>query len=427
MKNKLWGLLLVVLAVTVIGYFYYLNQWQKQVDEIARQVSMLGGELEYRDITLNLQGDVSLESVFLKVPMQPMVVRMDRLAVHTGGLMGVYQLDMNVKNRRLPETLGLSFEGVRMSLSTLTDSASDSEFHRLTAAGCGERAVFTEADYRAMGYREWVMDLHASYRVLGSGAQLQFTTQTHMQEMYDLDITVTMGLGAASRQLEAIAEALSKIQFIEAQMEYRDRGFAERVADFCSEETGQSREEFIAGHLQDWQTAWEDAGLSPGEDVLQAYAQFLQQPDRLRFDITPTPGFNPGYMVQLEPIAWLQFLNIELAVNDQQAVPVNFQVDTSPTRKVDDGEPVSTIEPSSGPKNALPAPSNTEVPLTEIPVSAFGEHINEQVRITLHNGDVLVGRIQKIDRYGLHLQRYYSGGYFVQPVPLDEIARAQLL
>lgn len=424
--KKLLGFILLVLVALVVGYFYYLHQWQKQVDTIARQVSMLGGELEYRAISLNLQGDVSLEGVFFKVPMQPVVVRIDRLAVHTGGITGVYQLDLDVKNQRLPETLGVSFDGVYLSLSTLTDSANESTFQKLMVAGCGERQVFTEADYRAMGYSEWVMDFHANYRVLGSGAQLQFTTQTHMQEMYSLDMTVTLGLNAASRQLADIAAAQSQIQFIQADMEYQDRGFAERVTDFCSGETGQSREEYIVRHLQDWLTAWQGFGVTPEENAQQAYQQFVQQPNRLRFDITPTPGFNLGYMAQLEPIDWLQFLNIELAVNDQPAVPVSFQMDNRPAREPGGDEQATASEASTGPDTSLPPPTNTEAAPTRIPVSALGEYINEQVLITMRDGAVLTGRIQKIDRDWLHLQSYYSGGYFIQPVSLDDIAQAQL-
>lgn len=427
--KKLLGFIVFVLAILTVGYFYYLNQWQEQVDEIARQVSMLGGELEYREISINPQGDVSLEGVFFKVPMQPMVVRVDRVAIQTGGIMGVYQLDLDVKNERLPETLGFAFEGVRMTLSTLTDNASDSTFQQLTAAGCGERQVFGEADYRAMGYREWVMDFQANYRVQGSGAQLLFTAQTQLRDLYSLDMSVTLGLSAASRQLEDIAMAMTQAQFIEATMTYRDRGFAERAIDYCVEQTGLAREAYLARHLQEWQAVWEGAGLTPGENLRRAYQQFLQEPDRLRLDMAPTPTFSPGLLAQRPPLEWLGFLDINVAVNDGEPVPVNFHAQTGNPRP--DNNDTATPLPDTPTRvntatTSLPPPTRREPELTPVPVSALGEHIDEQVTITMRDGKVLSGRIQSIEREWLQLQRFQGGGYFVQPVRLEDIDRVHL-
>ncbi len=424
--KKLLGFIVFILTVLAAGYFYYLSQWQKQVDEVARQVSMLGGELDYREISLDAQGNVNLEGVFFKVPMQPMVVRMDRVAVHTGGIMGVYQLDLDIKNERLPETLGISFEGVRMTLSTLTDNASDSTFQQLTAAGCGERQVFSEADYRAMGYSEWVMDFNTRYRVQGSGAQLQFSAETHLHDMYSLEMTATVGLSAASRQLEDIAMAMAQAQFIEAMMEYRDRGFAARAVEYCREQTGLSREEYLAQHVRQWQAVWEQSGLTPGENLQRAYQQFLQAPDRLRLDIAPTPTFNPGILAQRPPLEWLGFLDIEVAVNDREAVPVSFRGELSQALTADKVEAESSQTAPTQAATSLPPPINRAPEPTRIPLSALGEHIDEPLTIVMHDGRELSGRIQSIERDSLQLQRSHSGGYFIQPVRRDDIAHAQI-
>lgn len=212
-------------------------------------------------------------------------------------------------------------------------------------------------------------------------------------------------------------------------MTYRDRGFAERAIGYCVDQTDLTREAYLTQHLQEWQSVWARAGLTPGENLLEAYQQFLQEPDRLQLKMTPTPTFDPGLLAQRPPLEWLGFLEINVAVNDRESVLVNLHAEPGSAIPPENSTTPAPMREAPSPVDtsaSLPPPVSSEPERTPVPVSRLGEYINEPVQLIMRDGRELSGRIQGIERQWLQLQRYQSGGYYIQPVRLEDIAQAQI-
>lgn len=61
-----------------------------------------------------------------------------------------------------------------------------------------------------------------------------------------------------------------------------------------------------------------------------------------------------------------------------------------------------------------------------IAVDALGDYVKQQVTLDLRDGQQISGRIEGVEHGWLQLQRHRRGGYFVQPVRVEDIAQVQL-
>lgn len=424
MIRRLMGFLVVALAVVAAGYFYYLHQWQQQVDSFAHQIRMLGGELDYSAIAINHHGEASLKDVYLKVPLQPIVVRVDRVVVHTDGLLGLYYLERDSRRERLPDTLGFSLEGLHLGLSNLIGQAHVSPLQPWLTAGCDGQG-FSEDDYRAMGYREWVLDLHANYQLESVGAGWSLKAETLLQDAYSLGLEIQLALDAASPQLEHIIAALPQARFTQASMDYSDKGLLARMETYCLQQKELKREDYFSAQLQYWQSAWNTLGATPAEDFKQAYHQFLQQPQQWRWSMIFTPPFGLAELMQDTPSRWLEQATLTATVNRKKPLPVDLQIKTRPVVSAEQSSESSAAKDKPAQTDTATAVSQPAAPHF-IAVDALGDYVKQQVTVDLRDGQQLSGRIEVVEHGWLQLQRHRRAGYFVQPVRVEDIAQVQL-
>lgn len=434
MKRFLVGGLLVVAVVVFGGNYYYGRQVEKHLDEAAGLMAVMGASLEYDGTSITLGGDIRVNGIRLHAQGERLEV--DRLVVRTGSVLGVHHLAMDIRNERLPDQLGLSIEGMRLPLAgsryrmldSLMNEGGEGSF---AAAGCGQRTEFSARDLINMGYSALVMDSHMDYRLIGGGELMELTFNTHSHNMNDIALKTEFSLGARSTAMQDIAMAMTRAQLQAVNLEYEDRGYANRVIDFCQEETGLSREAFLEQHLEAWQDVWKMVGLEAGPNLVTAYREFLQKPRHIGVSLTPRGRLGLEQMANTSLELLMYQLQIALEVNRQPAGRFDLAVMDQDARQAWQAkrreqrraQSLATTEsqPDAPTDAQLQAVSAGPIAVTEL-----RQHLNAEVQLRLTSGRQLQGRIRELGDHSLRLQIYQSGGHVTMPVSYSDIAEAHL-
>ncbi|WP_341936906.1 hypothetical protein [Marinimicrobium sp. C2-29] len=326
MKTLLISLMLMA-ALVLGGRWFYEYQLEQRLDGQAQALRRMGGELTYETVTLAPNGDIRVEDLQLRLPEYAEFLSIDRVRVHTGSLIGFHRVAFELYNKRLPEAMGLSIDGLRVSpgsayypslIAPVTGTQS-----RFTTAGCGARSGFSARDLEPMGYTELVLDSDWHYQRTEGGMDLRAEVNT--RQMHSLSTHLSLALQMPDRNLTRAGVALLGSRLRSLHLTYHDQGLAPRVMNFCQAETGLDASGFLARHLQAWQEAWNHQGLVAGEDMVDAYRQFLQQPDRWRVDIDPASPLPLGLLLGAAPERWLRQLELSVSVNEAPKVPVELR------------------------------------------------------------------------------------------------------
>lgn len=426
MKKVIIGLILLAAVVLLGGHYYYAQQIGQRLDRAAMVVSGMGGELEYRDIKITLNGEVRIEGVFFQVPGMGGALNVDRVAVHTGGPLGVHSLAMDIRDQQLPKTLGVSFEGVRFPLSSGA-AMSPVGFGAFTAAGCGERAGFGTSELVQMGYSGLVMDARVDYQFIGGGQLLNITVDSLFRDMHRTEVSMELSLGAPSLNAMAVGMAASNAELLGLNIDYQDRGYAKRVIDFCQNQTDLDRQAFIAHHLEAWQQMWERQGFVAGPTMIQAYRNFLAEPDQLSLSIQPSGELTMDELARSSPEMMLYQLRTTLSVNNEELGRLDLAVrEGGPLVVESESETATGDESAAVDTNPESSSAGTASGGQRIALDNLGRHLNRNVELHLRDGRKLEGRIEQALETSVQFKRFHGGGYVIQPIQYNDIEAVYL-
>ncbi len=427
MKRFLIALIILVAVVLLGGHYYYAQQIGKRLDKAAMIISGMGGELEYRDITITLGGEVRIDGLFFQVPGMGGALNVDRIAVHTGGPLGVHGLAMDIRDQQVPKALGVSFEGVRFPLST-DAGMNPVGLDAFTAAGCGDRSGFGTSELVQMGYSGLVMDGRVDYRFIGGGQLLNVTVDSHFRDMHRTKISMELSLGASSLDATAVGMAATNAELLGLNIDYQDRGYTRRVLEFCQNATDLNRPAFIAQHLEAWRQMWERQGFVAGPTMTEAYRNFLAEPNHLGLSIKPNGDLNMNEMARSSPELMLYQLQTTLSVNHDEVGRLDLSlreggplVVESETEAVAEGDAQASSR--THPENTSnSAPAGTQ----PIAIDNLHQYVNRDVELHLRDGRELKGRIEEAREVSLQFKRFHGGGYVILPVQYSDIAAVYL-
>jgi uncharacterized protein YjiS (DUF1127 family) len=330
MQRLIIGVLVVVVLVVFGGNFYYARQLEKQLDEMAAGLQMLGGNLMYGNVAVGLGGDARIEDVLLFAPGFGEQLHIDRVVLRTGSVVGVHRLGADLRNQRLPERLGLSIEGMRLPTGgenyRQLDMLSAHGGESVSVAGCGERTHFNARDLINMGYTELVMDTHLDYRLLDRNTTLEISGRTLTRDLHEVSLKLDLGINPGSRDLTAIGMAMAGAELQALTVDFLDQGYVGRALEFCQKETGLTRGEFLERHLEAWQEAWQDKGFVAGANFVAAYRQFLERPGHFGVGLNPANPFSLMQLAAIPPELLVYQLQAELWVNHSPAGRLDLTV-----------------------------------------------------------------------------------------------------
>ena len=426
MKRILIAILLLVAIAALGGHYYYERQVEQRVDSAARMLGQMGGNLDYREVVIGLSGDIRVEDILLRVPGMPSAVSIDWASLHTGGLMGVHRLAMDAREQLLPTRLGVSFDGIRIPLSSVTQSGNLGVTDAFAAAGCGDRTAFSALDIVKMGYSEFVMDTRVDYRLVGDGELLNLTVDTLMREMNNTRVEMDFSLGAPSRHAPAVAMAMANAQLLSVVIDYQDKGYAQRVSAFCTEQTGLDREAFLAQHLSAWQDVWHQFGLTAGPTLVDGYREFLSNPDQFRVQIKPSGSLHADDFSGMSTELMLYYLPMQLSVNQGPMKRLDLSaMDEAEAQAWREARRERTVDSDSEAEQSGDT-GQAQDDEGRITMEALRNAKDATVELRLANGRSLEGVVHSIGEDRLQLQRFQNGGYVIQPVDYVDIEEAYL-
>lgn len=417
--------LLFILAAFVLllvgSNFYYAHQAKKHLDTLANTLRMMGGNLEYRDLGITLGGRVEIEDLRIKAPGSEENLNLGLVSLHTGSIIGIHKLAMDVRKNRFPEQLGLSFEGVQVVIGGEAYKqihALDHDYpERFLLAGCGERTSISDADLVKMGYGDFVsVSSHLEYRLMNKGQWVEMESKTTIDGMNEIAAKVDISLNATSRDMAALGSAMGNAKLHELVVEYNDQGYFQRLLDLCHKESGLPRMEFLDRHMEAWKQAWLQRGFVAGENLVTAYRRFIEQPEQFRISAKPN-----------EDIGLTEFANVS-----PELLPYQFASDLQ-VNGVAAGRLDVTVWEESG-KNqeksrlvTMPGltPTATGEKIVTIEVGELRNYLNQQVILRLSNGRTLEGKIVQLSDDGLQIQSYQTGGKMTIPVTYAQIEEAR--
>lgn len=431
MKRVIVGLILLVAVVVFGGNYYYTQKIAEKLDQASMMVAGMGGDLEYRDIDITLKGEVRIEGLFMRMPGMGGALNMDQILVHTGNPLGVHALAMDIRERRLPKTLGVSFEGVRLPMSANSQLGNGGGFDTLAAAGCGDRSGFGVNDLMDMGYSGLVVDTRVDYRFIGGGQLLNVEMESDFEGMNRIRMAAELSLGANSLNSAAVGMAMTNAELLNLSLEYIDRGYAERVLAFCQEETGMNRPAYIAHHLSAWQTQLNQLGFEPGSNLTDAYRTFLNEPDQLSLTVKPSGALSAGELTQLTPDMLLAHLQTELSVNHESVGRLDLSVLDSgalldrPVVGADESreETPAVHQPSVFESKEEPEPQPAQ---RRVAIDNLGRYLERDVAVQLNDGKTLEGHIQSVHELSLQFKHFRNGGYVIMPIQYRDIEAVYL-
>jgi hypothetical protein len=420
-------ILLLVLIAVVGGYgaSYWLirSNVQTQLDETAQLVSGTG-RLTYGQIWVSPLGAVSVDNLSFDATAPGGDFSIERSSLETDNLLELYQLGQTLRNNDVPERLVLSFEGIQLDLSglqTMVDSGGAVRQDML-AAGCGEeRTYFNFTDLDSMGFREVRSDMVLEYRLSPGRDNLRVNSEFTTESMYRLSMLLDLDLADAQGTARMMGATLNQVQF-----RIDDLGYVPEVMAYCAREMGLSAEAYRARHVNAWEQLWQQQGVVLGDDVVAAYATFIDQPDSLRLESFARLNAMQAMMIS-NPQALLDRIAPQIVVNGGEPTPVQLslavpQSSPSSPNDINPESPQAAIEPSSESRQPTQPPR-----IIEVPVAQLADWLATDMIITLADGREFRGEVLSLDENQVQFSQAVVGGTMVVPLELSLIRQVRVL
>ena len=420
-------LLVFLLVLVVLGGGSYYLVTSRVVDQLQQAQQQLApvGTLQYGAVHITPGGTLQVNQLAFYPHASNDVLRVERVSLVTDSIFTLMQIAAVMQSDRTPETLRFEFKGVEMDfrgdwLANLTESPSAGPSRHLYAAGCAERDYFNFADLDLMGYQNPRSDMALEYRWSVNTSRLLILGELTTEGMYRLEFNVDLAIqdDAADPMAGMLATQLCRAEF-----SYTNLGFTNSVISYCARETGLTQEAYLEQHIEAWQEMWRSAHVELGDELVDGYREFMQQPERLT--IEAYPGVS---MMQLamagSPEAILEQLAPQMTVN--QGAP----------RRVELAFVERPVERARSPESAQSSPRATESPATTpsrsaspgrvLAVTELDNFLERGVVVRLNDGRRYEGVIVSVENERLHLRRILFNGQMVMPVRFDDIGEVRL-
>jgi hypothetical protein len=284
------NLIVAAAVIGVGGYFgaklYIQHKAARDLDSLLAQAQPFV-DAKYEGVVATLGGELRVEGITLHWPRFDDALTIESLNVQTPGFLFLLGLDSRSRDFEFPERLGIELEGLRARvdadfLRTLEDfrelQARDRE---LTPADhCASTYGLTPAALKRLGYSEIDVDFTAGFRRQGDELVVDFSA--HVANMYDFDVSVTLGGVADPTALARGARPL----LVGGRVDYVDRSLNARVLKHCAEQQV-TPEDVLTAQLDELKTLARGNGMELDAMIIQPYTDFLL--GKQRFTITSKP------------------------------------------------------------------------------------------------------------------------------------------
>ncbi|WP_394170783.1 hypothetical protein [Saccharospirillum alexandrii] len=423
MKRILLLLLIIVVGGYGAAHWHVTRTVQSQLDEAALMAEGVG-RLTYGQIWVIPTGEIRVHNLAFSAHGQGGDVRIERASLETANLLELVQLGQTLSNDEIPQRLALRLSGIELDLDSMRPLVDNNAQQHMLAAGCGdERTYFNFTDLDTMGYRQTRSDMTLEYRLTPERDNLQVEGEFTTESMYRMSTRLEVALADAQGPAALMGATLNQVQ-----IRVDDLGYVPEVMSFCARETGLDVDTYKTRHVNAWEQLWQEQGVVLADNVVEAYAAYIEQPESLRVESFARLNAMQMMMVS-DPQAILDLIAPQIVVNDGQPSPLQLTL-ALPQRVPEPDTAQSQPEaPQAEPERPAPEPAQTEQAprVIEVPVSDLADWLNSDMIINLADGREFRGEIESLNNDELQFKQSVFGGTMVMPVARDAIRRVRVV
>jgi len=427
-------LALLALAAGINGYVHH--QFKTNIDNTLSSIRPFA-QIKYSDLSTSiLSGKVELKNVRVSGNFLPETLTLGNITLETPGFAYMLNGPDKMKNGEFPKHLGFAIDDFYLDLHGETAEWLDRLVKRMQPIYASERklcagkSIFGPGDYKEMGYTRLRSNMRLAYNFnkKNKSLNIQITAGTHnMGEMEAYINIINIGSMSSTEVMQAGMPQLANVEIT-----YKDQTYAPRIMKYCAALSNMKKEDFINAEVKQsdeyFYMIW---GFAPGQGLREAYKDFLLKPDLVTLTMAPGKEFNPMMIATMSSDEIMDALNVHLKINNLPVEDLSFKIPPPEfTEKFERrlataldfnallrGEPIKAPAPVKKPKVYKKAPAKYhKISLSQIP-----KHIGDFVRITTKKGNKRKGRLIRIDKTNLYVEKKVSGGKFTMTVPRPKI------
>jgi len=403
--------------------FYIWHSAKREVDQVIAHMAPLI-TIGYMNLQVGFDGNVTLKGLRVGSLLFKDTIRADSLTIHTGDIWSMLGEFQGVgENKPFPQLFSIDLTRAQIDLgSDYMRALDESGFDVVSApwdrAGCGDVDHFGAQVLRDLGYNTLTVNARVEYRfsrfnhllTLAGKLDIADLSSSEFEQSYAVEMPAI-----SMRELHNLEPTLSELKW-----RYHDDSFVERRNTFCAAKLGIPVEQFIDRHVQAVADAAAQEGLRLGDRLLHAYRGYVTHPKVLRLTAQPAQPVDLGKVAHYRLDALLEWLNVRVAINDEEIDPVQFKV-AAP--KVDPGATGDSAADGQAPKRA-PA---VVVWTRGGSLDALLPHLGKDVLVLTKDGRTLAGVLLTVTEAGLEVQRHVHGGTAILPVRRQSVEAARVL
>lgn len=413
---------LVVVAAAAFGVkYYYEQQITRNLDQASTALEPFA-EFTYEKANFTKEGNISISGVSFSPKVEGGVeFSIDEFLLRTESFMGVYKLEKQLKMGDVPEHVGISIKGLKISAEDLKDPNPEKPSQEYSFAGCGDIQNFYTYNQKNLKLAEIQTDLDLDIYAPKETRSVTFKSELSVKDLYSLDLKFDIYSGVYGLDRESLPKIQTLAEFDGFEFNYKDLGFAQGVMDFCATHTGMSKASYIAYHVNAWIKKWAKKELIPDAAMAEAYITYLENPKSFSIKIKPIGRLKLTDMAATPLNLLVYQITSEVAVNGGASSQVAFSLTKARANALArESKPKEVEKPKVVVESGKPTPTK----ITEATAKYF---LQRPINIELKNGKTYTGKILLVTAKKIDLERKIGGGKFVMPILLDHIKSFELL
>ncbi|UTW09812.1 hypothetical protein KDW96_00205 [Pseudomonas benzenivorans] len=413
-----WG----VLAVLAIAVLIKLSLWlsvRSVMDDAARQLSPIM-DIRYGGITSSFDGRVGLSDVVIRVPAMGDSLQVDHAELKFEGLGELLRFKERLAEGKFPEQMAVNLEGLSLNVhgpfmrQLYSAPAERSLFTAMGEVACGKIRTIGADELLDMGYRTFETDGQFSYWFQPGAKTLSFSLTSDTRDMGELRVALSvMNMPDNPGDLRVNPPRVQRVS-----VEINDNQYQRKVQDYCAAKLGLEREAYLKVAVEQFEKVLRSQRIALDKPLVDAYADYLEDPQTLRVELEPTEGMAWGGLQFFDPKDVLAMLRPVVLVNRQAVQPLGFSwVDPTsrPARAVEAGE----VEERVG---SVAAGARTGF----VSVSSLADHVGKRLRFVTYDGMYYQGILTRVANNKAYLRLQAGNGTAQMSLRLEKIDKVRV-
>ncbi|MBM7059405.1 hypothetical protein JQX08_01675 [Pseudomonas sp. UL073] len=414
-----WGLL----SVLAIGLLIKLSLWWSVRSIMNDAITQLSPfmDISYGGITSSFDGRVGLQSLSVRVPAVNDSVRIAHAELKFNGLGELLRFKERLAEGKFPEQMALSLKGVALDVhgplmqQLYETPAERSLWTAMSEVACGTvRSIGTD-ELLLMGYRTFDTDAELSYQFKPGAQSLALNLTADSRDVLDMRLGLLLSNMSDSPGDLRVNPPRLKLWTIEL----NDNQYQRKVQAFCAAKLGQSEAAYVQTALDQFDNALRAQRIALDKPVLDGYRRYLQDPQALRLEMSPTEGMAWDGLQFFEPKDVLAMLRPAVLVNQQVVEPLGFTWFDPTARAEPKVVDVVAVEKS---ETARATPQYEFVSVSSLP-----EYAGKRLQFITYDGAYYQGILRKVENGKAFLSVQFGTGGAEMFLRLDKIDKVRVM